>query len=129
MNEFSNPQATADKTKNMVGKAADALQDGLNSAHRSANTAVDAVADKADDMQGNAMPSLDKATDQAKKLMRQGRVMVQDSAQKAREKALDFSDKAVSYTKDEPVKAMLIAAAIGAALMALMSLMSRDETA
>ena len=127
MNEFSNPQATADKTKNMVGKAADALQDGLNSAHRSANTAVDAVADKADDMQGNAMPSLDKATDQAQKLMRQGRDMVQDSAQKAREKALDFSDKAVSYTKDEPVKAMLMSAAAGAVLISVLSMLTRSR--
>lgn len=37
------------------------------------------------------------------------------------------TDSTVSYIKDEPVKAMLIAAATGAALAALMSLLSRSR--
>jgi hypothetical protein len=35
----------------------------------------------------------------------------------------------VGYIKDEPVKAMLIAAATGAALMALVGLVSRSRSA
>ena len=35
-------------------------------------------------------------------------------------------DTTVGYIKDEPVKSMLIAAATGAALMALVSMMSRS---
>lgn len=37
------------------------------------------------------------------------------------------SDDTVSYIKDEPVRAMLIAAATGAALMALLSMMGRSR--
>jgi hypothetical protein len=46
-----------------------------------------------------------------------------------RDKALRASDNTVGYIKDEPVKAMLIAAATGAALMALVSLITRSHRA
>jgi ElaB/YqjD/DUF883 family membrane-anchored ribosome-binding protein len=37
------------------------------------------------------------------------------------------TDSTVNYIKDEPLKAMLIAAATGAALMALMALLNRSR--
>ena len=49
---------------------------------------------------------------------------VRDGTQQLRDKALRVSDTTVNYVKEEPVKAMLIAAATGAALMALVNLMS-----
>jgi len=52
---------------------------------------------------------------------------VRDSAQQLREKAAYAGDDAVHYIRHEPVKAMLIAAAAGAALMALVSLFSRSR--
>jgi ElaB/YqjD/DUF883 family membrane-anchored ribosome-binding protein len=52
--------------------------------------------------------------------MRSGTQHVRDSAQHA-------SDSTVGYIREEPVKAMLIAAAAGAALMALAGLMARPR--
>jgi ElaB/YqjD/DUF883 family membrane-anchored ribosome-binding protein len=52
---------------------------------------------------------------------------VRDSSQQLREKAVQASDQTVAYIKDEPVKSMLIAAATGAALMGLISLMGRSR--
>ena len=38
------------------------------------------------------------------------------------------SDATVNYIKEEPVKSILVAAATGAALMALVSMMSRSRS-
>jgi len=44
-----------------------------------------------------------------------------------RDKAARASDKTIVYIQDEPVKSVLIAAAAGAALMALAGLMGRSR--
>ena len=46
---------------------------------------------------------------------------------KTRDRAAKVSDNTVGYIKDEPMKSMLIAAATGAALMALVSLVTRNR--
>ena len=66
------------------------------------------------------------AIDQADALASRGVEAVRDGAQQIRDKAHSVSDSTVSYIKEEPVKAVLIAAAAGAALMALLSLASRS---
>ena len=50
---------------------------------------------------------------------------MRNGSQHLREKAVQASDSTIGYIKDEPVKAMLIAAATGAALMAMLSLLTR----
>jgi ElaB/YqjD/DUF883 family membrane-anchored ribosome-binding protein len=52
---------------------------------------------------------------------------VRDSSRQLRDRAQHASDSTVRYIKDDPVKAMLIAAATGAALMALVSLVSHSR--
>ena len=50
-----------------------------------------------------------------------------DTTQQLRERAQAAQEKAVAYARDEPVKALLIAAATGALLMGLVSLMGRSS--
>jgi ElaB/YqjD/DUF883 family membrane-anchored ribosome-binding protein len=50
-----------------------------------------------------------------------------DASRQLQNKAQGASDSTVRYIKHEPVKAMLIAAATGAALMALISLLSHSR--
>ena len=52
---------------------------------------------------------------------------VRDASQQVRESAQHASHSTVNYIKDEPVKAMLIAAATGAALMALIGLLNQSR--
>ena len=63
---------------------------------------------------------------QAGDLTQRGADAVRAGGQQLREKAQNLSDTTVDYIKDEPVKSMLIAAATGAALMAMLSLVSRS---
>lgn len=52
---------------------------------------------------------------------------MRDTSQHLQDSALRASHNTVKFIKDEPVKSILIAAATGAALMALVGLMSRSN--
>jgi len=53
---------------------------------------------------------------------------VRDTSRQLRDKAQHASDSTVRYIRDDPVKSVLIAAATGAALMALISLVRRRSS-
>ena len=126
--DTSNPiKPLAQQGKEAVNRLADTVQDGIRATQRATNQVVDKAADTVDDAKSNVAPMLDKAGDQAQKLMQQGREKLNDASQIVREKAVQATDVAVGYTKDEPVKAMLIAAAAGALLMGLVSMMARSR--
>jgi len=50
-----------------------------------------------------------------------------EMAEQVRQRALQASEKAAAYARDEPMKSLLIAAAAGALLMGLVSLMARSD--
>ena len=56
-----------------------------------------------------------------------GMEAVRDTSQQLRERALQAQDMTVAYVKDEPIKAMLIAAATGALLMGIISMLGRSR--
>jgi ElaB/YqjD/DUF883 family membrane-anchored ribosome-binding protein len=78
---------------------------------------------KATDMSNNLADAVQDLRHQANPLLNR----VSDTAYQLRVKARHASDDAVSYIRHEPVKSMLIAAAVGAALAALASLASRSH--
>jgi ElaB/YqjD/DUF883 family membrane-anchored ribosome-binding protein len=51
----------------------------------------------------------------------------QAGAKRLRERASEASERAIAYARDEPVKTLLIAAAAGALLMGLLTLMARSD--
>ena len=67
------------------------------------------------------------ALDQAGDLTHRGAEAVREGAKQVRDKAHSLGDHTVGYIKDEPVKSVLIAAAAGATLMALLSLVARGS--
>lgn len=128
MNEFGNtPKPLGQQAHDVTDAAADRVQSGIRSTDHAANKMLDKAGDKVDELKSDAAPLLDKVNDQAQKLIQQGREVYNDTAKKVRDRAVDVSDVAVGYTKDEPIKAMLIAAAAGALLMGLMSMMARSR--
>lgn len=69
----------------------------------------------------------DRAADQVNALAQRGVDGVLDVSHLVRDRALRVSDSTVSYIRDEPVKAMLIAAAVGATLMAVLGVLGRSR--
>ncbi len=69
---------------------------------------------------------LDGVTTSAGEMTDQAVQLFRDSTQQLRERALAAQEMAVAYARDEPMKALLVAAATGALLMGLVSLMGRS---
>jgi ElaB/YqjD/DUF883 family membrane-anchored ribosome-binding protein len=72
-------------------------------------------------------PMITRAAEQATAVAQRGVDAVREGSQQVRNKAQHASESTVNYIKDEPIKSVLIAAATGAALMALVSLASRSR--
>lgn len=76
---------------------------------------------------GQASHAADQVAKSSQQLAHNVTQGVRDSAHQLRVKAAYAGDEAVHYIRHEPVKAMLIAAAAGAALIALLSLFGRSR--
>jgi ElaB/YqjD/DUF883 family membrane-anchored ribosome-binding protein len=116
-----------EQSNGLVEQAAASANHAIKSTQRVANEALDSLSGSVQDIRSQAAPMLNRTSDQIGALAQRGVDAVRDSSQQLRDKALRASDSAVGYVKDEPVKAMLIAAATGAALMALLGLMARSR--
>jgi ElaB/YqjD/DUF883 family membrane-anchored ribosome-binding protein len=91
--------------KPLVDGAAQRAEMALDSTHRAASHALDGMS-----------AALDRGVER-----------VRETTQQVRDGALRASDSTVGYIRNEPVKSVLMAAATGAALMALVSLLSRSH--
>jgi ElaB/YqjD/DUF883 family membrane-anchored ribosome-binding protein len=85
------------------------------------------LGEEAHQLADRTRPIIDRLVKNAESLARRGIEGARDSSQQLRERAARATDSTVSYIKDEPVKSMLIAAATGAALMALIGLLNRTR--
>lgn len=111
----------------LADQAALSADHAIKSTQRLTNDALDSLAGTVQDIRQQATPLLNRATEQASALAQRGIDSVRDTSQHLREAARRASDTTVNYIKDEPVKSMLIAAATGAGLLALVSLMGRSR--
>ena len=94
----------------LVDSAARAAERALHSTQDSANHALDQMADQASGLMARGSAAVHHRSDQVRAQVQQGR------------------DSTLSYIQHEPFKAVLMAAAAGAALMLLTSLLSRRSS-
>jgi ElaB/YqjD/DUF883 family membrane-anchored ribosome-binding protein len=123
-----NTTKSYDQTNDMIDTAAKDADHALNTLKSNTSAAIDGFSAGLNNLNEQAAPMLRSATEQASAMahrgvdaMRDGTVQMRDAAQRA-------GEDTVSYIKGEPVKSMLIAAATGAALMAMVSLMSSSRS-
>jgi ElaB/YqjD/DUF883 family membrane-anchored ribosome-binding protein len=89
------------------------------------------LAEQAVQTSSNALDSTQRAANQAVDSM--GRVLnqsverVREASHQVRDTAARASEGTVNYIRHDPVKSVLMAAATGAALMALVSLLTRSR--
>ena len=99
----------AKQGQDFVDKAADSVHNGISSARQTATKIGEKAADQTQTILGRGIDSA-KAT-----------------AQQVRDSATQASESLVTYTKANPVKAILIAAASGALLATLTKALSRSR--
>ena len=114
-------------THSTVDHAAAAADGAIKATQRAGNEALDSLSTGVHELRDQVAPLLNRTTEQIGALAQRGANTVRESTQQLRDRALRATDGTVDYVKHEPVKAMLIAAATGAALMALLSLITRSR--
>lgn len=117
----------AEQPHNLADRAAQSAEDAIHSTQRVTNEALDSLSGTVQGLREQAVPLLDRVTEQASTLAQRGVDAVRDGKDQLREQAHRASDGTVGYIQHEPLKAMLMAAATGAALMALLSLLNRPR--
>ena len=113
----------------LAGQAAQSVDQAIRSTQRAASEAMDSVAQAAQEIREDAVtPLLNRAADRAGALANRSVNAVREGSRQARARARQASASTVTYVRDEPVKSMLLAAATGAALLALFNLLTRARS-
>ena len=121
---ITNALTDPNQSNRLTDLAAQSADNAIKATQRVANQTLDGLADSVQDLRQQAAPLLNRGAEQGGALAQRSVDALRDGTQQLRDKALRASDSTVNFVKEEPVKAMLIAAATGAALMALVNLMS-----
>ncbi len=109
-----------EKSHQYVDEAADSADHAIRATQRVTNDALNSLSSSVKEIRN-------RSSEQIGALAQRGMDVMRDGSQQLRDKAVHASDATVGYIKDEPVKAMLIAAAAGAALMAVIALLTRPR--
>lgn len=113
---------------NTLGEDASALASNVaKSTQRAAQQGYDKLASNLDDARTQTGNALHHLVSDTEALAHRGIDAMRDRAGQLREKSLHVKDATTSYIQHEPVKSMLMAAAMGAALMGLLALFSRNH--
>jgi len=118
---------TIDKTSKLIDQASHSADEAIRATQQAANHAVDSAGNALQDLRHQTAPILERASEQVSAMAHRGLDSVRETSHQLRLKAEHASDSTVGYIRQEPVKAVLIAAATGAALMALVSLVARSR--
>ena len=116
-NDFSKQgQELADKATNKV-------QGGIQDAKRTVNRAADQLSRQAEELGNESKPWIKKAAQQTNAFAQS----VGDATQRIRDTASQASESVTEYAKENPVKAILMAAASGAFLATLFHMIARSR--
>ena len=125
---MNNPiSSAADKTESLVDSATQTAEQAIRSTQRAAGEKLNQLANTAESVRAQAGPTISKIANDADLLRQRSADALRDASSQLRESAQRATDKSVAFIRDEPVKSVLIAAAIGAASMALMTAFSRRD--
>ena len=123
---MSNPPYTSgDGASAMVDSAAGSAEHAIRGSQRMANQTLDKLAGQVESARSRAGPALDGFAQDAAHLAHRSADAVRLRADQLRERAIQARESTLGYIHEEPLKAVLIAAAAGAGLMLVASLLTR----
>ncbi len=109
-----------DQAARLADQAAERADHAIRSGQRMSDRGFEQLSDRVDDMHRRATPLLNRLSGRAEAVARRGAGAMRDATHQVRARALRVSDSTVDYVRDEPVKSMLMAAAAGAVMMAVL---------
>ena len=128
MNHQLSPTSGPEPLNELSDRAANKAEQVLQSTRRMGSEAAQAVQAGIDGLREGVPSAVARATAQAEDLTRRGLERARQASATVRDKAVQVSDQTVGYIKDEPVKAVLVAAAAGAVAALLIGWLSRSRS-
>ena len=111
----------------ITDRAANKADAAIAATQRAANGALDSLQHGVDTLRDDVPGTLGRAAAQVDELTRRSLERARKVASDVRHQAERTSDSTVAYIRDEPVKSVLIAAAAGAAIAALVGMLTRSR--
>ena len=109
----------ADGTRQLSDKVLQSAHDAVDTTRDYANDALDNADRKVRGMRSRLDPAIDEWTATAQRLARRSLDFASDTGTRAQQSLHRYADATERYVTEQPVKAVLIAAAAGAVLAAL----------
>ena len=110
---------------NSADEAEGKMKGSIREAQHTANDAGEKLSHRVETARSRAALSIKKVADQAQAVVRQGMEAVNSATQQVRDTAVHASGSVVAFTKENPIKTILIAATSGALLLALFNALAR----
>jgi len=107
-------QKTADGVMSSAGRA-------LNTTRDHANNAIDKAESKLRELRGNVDPAVEFLAEKAQKMARQSLDLASEAKERAEKSFKHAADTTTRYVSEQPMRSVLIAAAVGAAVALLVS--------
>lgn len=104
-----------------------AIEATRQAANNAANSAADGLSQGLETLRHDASTVLNRVSDEAALLRDRGLDALHEHQQRMRSQARQAGDRTVRYVREEPVKGLLIAAATGATLMAVLGWIGRSR--
>jgi ElaB/YqjD/DUF883 family membrane-anchored ribosome-binding protein len=124
MNTFE--KSPTDTAAQAARTAAQGAADVASTTRRAVGNSMDEVSASLDNARHETGAALRQLVSDSEALAHRGMESVRDGADHLRQSSLHARDATSEYIQHEPMKSVLIAAAAGAALMALVALFSRN---
>ncbi len=115
------------QTQDLADKAAEKVQSGIRTAKDASNQVADRLSDTVESARSSAGPSIAKAADQAQSVANQTINSLGAATKRVRATATDVGDSVISYTRDNPLKAILISATVGVLIGVLTTTLNRSS--
>ncbi|MES2184723.1 MAG: hypothetical protein V4505_09260 [Pseudomonadota bacterium] len=105
----------------------DGAEKAIEATRGFANEAIDKAGNKVRDMRGSVDPLVDQISQKVQQLANRSAEFASDAKGRAQEKLSKYADVTGRYVAEQPMKSVMIAAATGAAIAALIVLASRSN--
>ena len=110
---------------NDAASVAHAVTQSTEHAMRAAQEGMERMSDGLSVARNQSGTALRQLAHQTEALAHEGAEAVREGAHQLREKSMQVKDATTTYIQHEPIKSVLIAAAVGATLMGLVAVFSR----
>ncbi|MES2509564.1 MAG: hypothetical protein V4625_06515 [Pseudomonadota bacterium] len=111
----------ASAIRNASDEALQTAEKTVDATRTYANDALDRAEDKVRELRGSVDPVIEAMAAKAQKLARQSLDMAAEAKEKAQQSLSRYASATTQYVSEQPVRSVLIAAAVGAAVALLVS--------